>query len=196
MGMTITDLLGFYCFICNITLVYLLCNAPNGPYIVWKAILNKVAKFREQLFNSSEIMLHVLVPAELRQAVLTNDYMRLTLALKAPRKYDMEQPDHAGVTLLMIAAQHGQWQAWETQTWADFNHWEKKGGYKYCADYLWDKVNSGSSLWEHLCQICSPNYVLSIYKVDDKFTCNFMHCFVTNQPQLHLWPYYNALWLS
>ena len=46
---------------------------------------------------------------ELRQAVINNDYTRVSLALKAPRTvYDLEQaakPD--GVTLVMICAQCG-----------------------------------------------------------------------------------------
>lgn len=50
-----------------------------------------------------------LLSAELRQAVMVNDYTKLMLALKAPNlKYDLEQPDNCGVTLVMIAAQHGQ----------------------------------------------------------------------------------------
>ncbi|ELU04569.1 hypothetical protein CAPTEDRAFT_207367 [Capitella teleta] len=46
--------------------------------------------------------------SELRQAVMVNDYTKLMLALKAPGcKYDLEQADNCGITLIMITAQHG-----------------------------------------------------------------------------------------
>jgi hypothetical protein len=51
--------------------------------------------------------MYYTLTAELRQLVLINDYERLVRALRAKKMYDLEQPDQTGMTLAMIASQHG-----------------------------------------------------------------------------------------